>query len=227
MAKVLLVEDDTNLGKEVKDWLEEMDGLAVEHIATGEDALQVLQSFGFDLIILDWELPGISGLQVCRSFRAAGGQTPILFLTGRGGIEDKESGFMQGADDYLAKPYNVRELSMRCKALLRRAREQALFQTANKKIRLKPDENMLVIDETSVSLTKLECGVLKHLMSHPGKQFSSTDLLKSVWPSQKESSEEAVRVLIRGLRKKLSVFDQETIKGLIDSVPGGGYVFRN
>lgn len=227
LAKVLLVEDDASLGKEVKDWLEDMDGLAVEHVATGEDALQVLTSFGFDLIILDWELPGVSGLQVCRDFRNSGGQTPILFLTGRDGIDDKESGFVHGADDYLAKPYNVRELSMRCKALLRRAREQTVFETANKKILLKPDDNILLIDEKPIALTKLECAVLKHLMAHPGKQFSSADLLKSVWPSQKESSEEAVRVLIRGLRKKLSAFDQEITKGLIDTVPGGGYVYRH
>lgn len=227
LAKVLLVEDDQSLSKEVKDWLQDMDGLDVEHVATGEDALQILNTFGFDLIILDWELPGISGLQVCRDFRSAGGHTPILFLTGRAGIDDKESGFVHGADDYLAKPYNVRELSMRCKALLRRGRQQTVFENAGKKIRLKPDDNVLLIDETPVALTKMECAVLAHLMAHPGKQFSSADLLRSVWPSHKESSEEAVRVLIRALRKKLSALDQETTRNLIESVPGGGYVYRS
>jgi len=226
LPKVLLVEDDKNLGIEVKDWLEDIDGLTVEHVCNGEDALQILSAFGFDLIILDWELPGISGLQVCRDFRSAGGQTPILFLTGRTAIDDKEAGFGHGADDYLAKPYNVRELSLRCKALLRRSREQTVFENSDKKILLKPDDNLLVVNESNVSLTKLECALLRHLMTHPGKHFSSADLLKSVWPSQKESSEEAVRVLIRGLRRKLSALNEELSKNLIESVPGGGYVYH-
>ena len=121
MSKVLLVDDDIQLGMRVKEWLESVDKLTVEFVNSGEDALQMLGAFGFDLILLDWNLPGISGIKVCEEFRKTGGVTPV-FLTGRGEIEDKEAGFEHGGDDYLPKPFHVRELSARCKALLRRGR---------------------------------------------------------------------------------------------------------
>ncbi|HEY9788098.1 MAG TPA: response regulator transcription factor [Candidatus Obscuribacterales bacterium] len=223
MPKVLLVEDDCSLGAELQEWLEEMDGLTVEVVNTGEDALQLLTSFGFDLVILDWGLPGLSGMEVLRQFRKGGGETPILFLTARNSIDDKESGLDSGADDYLPKPFEIRELSARCRALLRRARQSTVLENTQRGISLVPQTHTLHWGEKQLRLTRMECAVLAHLMKNPGKQFSSSDLLREVWPSHKESSQEAVRVLIRTLRGKLESFPE--VSGLIQTIPGGGYVY--
>jgi len=226
MAKILYVEDDIALGREVKEWLEEVENLKVEFVSNGEDALQLLDGFTFDLIILDWELPGLSGLSLCQRYREAGGQTPILFLTGRSELSDKELGFGNGADDYLTKPYNVRELAMRCKALLRRARQPVSFSCRKGTVVLKPADKLLFVEKVPVSLTALECSLLTFLFSHPSQPFSSAALVKAVWPSEKGAAEESVRSLIRTLRQKLDQLNCEATKDLIETVNRGGYMYR-
>ncbi len=119
MAKLLLVEDDLELSLKLKEWLASQ-GYLLETVTTGEDALQMLNHFQFDILLLDWDLPGISGLEVCRQYRLSGGTSFILFLTGKGDISSKEQGFDLGADDYLVKPFDARELSSRIRSLLRR-----------------------------------------------------------------------------------------------------------
>jgi DNA-binding response OmpR family regulator len=226
MPKILFVEDDVALGQEVKEWLEEVEGFAIELVNSGEDALQMLNAFGFDLIVLDWSLPGLSGLSVCEQYRRGGGQTPILFLTGHDELSDKEQGFGTGADDYMTKPYDVRELALHCKALLRRAREVTHFGSQDRGLVLKPEARMLVVQDTEVHLTILECELLTFLMSRPGQRFSSADLLKAVWPSQKGTSEESVRSLIRGLRKKLDLLQNAATTDLIQTIGRSGYMYK-
>jgi serine/threonine protein kinase len=122
MAKILLIEDDPDYGDTITDALRAQ-GHAVELVENGMDGLGKLRAGSFDLIISDWGLPDISGISLCRQFREAGGATPLLMLTGRGDINDKEVGFDAGVDDYLTKPCSHRELMMRVKALLRRGAE--------------------------------------------------------------------------------------------------------
>lgn len=98
MAKILIVEDDVDLAGNVRDWLA-FDRHTVEHVASGSEGSQRLQSFEYDLVILDWELPGMSGPEILRAFRAAGGMTPVLILTGKRSLRDKEEGFESGCDD--------------------------------------------------------------------------------------------------------------------------------
>lgn len=119
MAKILVVEDNKELTEMVRTLLE-FEHHAVEVIDDGQDASYTLKINQFDLVILDWELPGKTGPEICWEFRQAGGSTPVLILTGRREIEDKESGLDAGADDYLTKPFHPRELSARVRALLRR-----------------------------------------------------------------------------------------------------------
>src|SRR5215510_14437958 len=118
MAKILLIEDDTDLTAKLSDWFKS-ENYVIDVATTGEDAMQLLASFTYDVIILDWILPGLAGLEVCQKFRADGGQTPIIFLTGKGQIASKETGLDSGADDYLVKPIGVRELSARLRSMLR------------------------------------------------------------------------------------------------------------
>src|SRR5581483_4128673 len=104
----------------VKDWLT-FEHHMVETADNGKDGLEKLQYYQYDVIVLDWELPEMTGIEICKQFRSAGGKTPVLMLTGKGTIVDKETGFDAGADDYLTKPFHMKELSVRLRALLRRA----------------------------------------------------------------------------------------------------------
>src|SRR5271154_2531963 len=110
MAKILLVEDDVELAERLSDWFS-TESYIFEAVHSGEDALQLLDSFDFDVILLDWNLAeaGLTGLDVCRHYRTKGGQAPIIFLTGKGDIPSKGEGLDSGADDYLVKPFDIRE----------------------------------------------------------------------------------------------------------------------
>ncbi len=105
MAKILLVEDDRNLAGTVQEWLE-FEHYLVEWVETGLDALDMMKSYKYDVVVLDLTLPKMDGIEVCKHYRAQGGQSPILILTGRGTVPDKEVGFDAGADDYLTKPFH-------------------------------------------------------------------------------------------------------------------------
>jgi len=226
LPKILLVDDDIVLGERVKEWLETTQSADIEFVNTGEDALQLLTSFGYDLLILDWNLPGMTGVEVCHRYRQSGGEAPVLFLTGRSDINDKEDAFNRGGDDYLSKPFELRELSARCQALLRRSRAGRSLSNTGGKLVLKPEERLLIVEDKQLALTKLECSLLTFLMSNAGKPYSAADLLKHVWPSEKASSEDSVRMLIRGLRKKLAELDPDQSKQLIQNAPGGGYIYQ-
>ncbi len=120
MAKILVVDDDEDLSIMVSDKLM-LERYDVEVVHNGKNAHEQLRTGNFDLLILDWDLPDTTGVEICKQFRAAGGIIPVLMLTGRGGVENKEEGFDAGADDYLTKPFEMKELASRVKALLRRA----------------------------------------------------------------------------------------------------------
>ena len=119
MAKILFVEDDHGLAEMVTAWLSSQHH-SIEHLADGQKGLDYLQYGKYDLAIIDWNVPGTSGLEICKQHRAKGGSTPIIMLTARGAENDKEIGLDSGADDYLTKPFSVKELSARLRALLRR-----------------------------------------------------------------------------------------------------------
>lgn len=120
MAHILVVEDDHDLADTLADWLL-YEGHQVEISCDGNDALQILGRDSFDLILLDWVLPGKSGIEICRTYRMSGGQAPVIMLTGKVSMDNKEIGFNAGADDYLIKPFNLKELSWRMRAWLRRS----------------------------------------------------------------------------------------------------------
>jgi DNA-binding response OmpR family regulator len=118
MAKILIVEDDLELAKALKNYLDEKN-FAAETASTGEDALKLLKAAKFELIVLDWNLPGMSGEAVCREYRQMGGEAPIIFLTGNEKVDFVERGLDSGADDYMTKPFEIRELYARVCTLLK------------------------------------------------------------------------------------------------------------
>jgi DNA-binding response OmpR family regulator len=219
MAKVLVVEDDEHLALNIKSVLESL-GFKVEHIANGRDALQLLKSFPFDAIVLDINLPGTSGINVCQTFRKDGGKTPILMLTGNTDIGHKTQGFGAGADDYLTKPFDQQELVLRVRALLRRGSQgnQDVLSFGN--LTLDTVTCSVVAAGTVVKLRPKEYLLLEYFMRNPGKIVSAENIKEGVWTSDEDASVEAVRVWIHRLRQKLSEYNSAIT---ILNVPGFGY----
>ena len=130
MTKILVVEDEHDLSIPIRDWLSREQYL-VELVDNGLEALERLKVYKFDAIVLDLMIPGVNGMEVCKRFREDGGVTPILMLTAKNSVEDKESGLDAGADDYLTKPFHLKELSARIRALLRRHTQATNFESVS------------------------------------------------------------------------------------------------
>ena len=218
MAKVLLIEDDAELAESLASWLK-MESHMVEIAGTGEDALQLLENFKYDVIVLDWGLPKMTGVEVLRKYRSDGGLTPIIFLSGRNDLSSKEIGLDTGADDYLTKPFDMRELGARIRSLLRRPFGLMPSKITIGKIVLEPETRKVFFGETPVRLTNKEYSVLEFLVYHPNQVFGARALMQAVWPSDSESSEDTVRACVKNLRRKIT-FDNECI---IKTVLGSGY----
>jgi two-component system, OmpR family, manganese sensing response regulator len=225
MAKIFLVEDDLEISENVRDWLQNCDNHIVELAENGRDALEHLRFYSYDLIILDWDLPALTGLDLCQEFRKRGGNTPILFLTGKREMINKEAGFDAGADDYLTKPFNVRELGLRVRALLRRP--PSVFKGTvleARHLQLDPGAALVTANGESVKLNAKEYALLEFFMRHPGQLFSAEALLDRVWKSSSESTTEAITTCIKRLRKKLDVEGEPSI---ITTLHGQGYRFED
>lgn len=221
MAKVLVVEDDRQLSNLIVDWLKG-EGHLPEVAAKGADGLEYLRSFKFDLVILDWDLPGMSGLDVCREFRHSGGKTPILMLTGKTHIDEKAVGLDSGADDYLTKPFHFKELGARLRALLRRpAAVQANILTAGC-LTLDPSTRQVQASGKELSLQPKEFALLEFLMRHPNQPFSSEAIIERVWSSDTEAAPDTVRIQIMRLRNKI---DQGGKESMIRTLHRVGYMF--
>lgn len=221
MAKILLVDDDIELAAKTRTWLEKVENYTVEHSATAEDGWHLVTQFNYDLFILDWQLPGMSGVDLCKKIRALKLFTPVLFLTGMSALDNVETGLEAGADDYLKKPFELRELSARCRALLRRTAPMVQTVVSGTETVLHVDKRLLCKGALEVKLTKLETGFIDFLMHHPDRSFSAAEILKAVYPSDKESSDEAVRAMVRALRVKLGAHPE--LRELVVTVPGAGY----
>lgn len=219
MAKILIVEDDQLTSSMIRDWLE-YEHYMVEEVHTGQEAITLLKTYPYDLVILDWELPELSGIGILKEFRAYGGKIPILLLTGKRETAQKEEGLDAGADDYLTKPFDVKELSARVRALLRRppALSPTLMSHGNITLELKTCR--VTCRGKEVKLLPTEYALLEFFMRHPNQVFSTETLLNNVWKSDSEATGLAVRTYITRLRKKLDIEGQPSI---ISTVYGLGY----
>ena len=220
MAKILLVEDNPEFCEQVSTWLKrEQHHVDIAHSA--EDAEPFIKLHQFDIFILDWDLPGKSGLDICKQLRSIGDKTPILFLTGRTNLNDKGAGFESGADDYLTKPFALPELGFRIKALLRRSPQ---YQDSNvlkhRNLELLPHKFQVFLNGEEVKLLPKEFAVLEFLLRHPGEVFSPDTLLNRIWSSDSSASPEAVSVCVRRLRKKIDI---DPAHPLIANIHGVGY----
>ncbi|HEY9784881.1 MAG TPA: response regulator transcription factor [Candidatus Obscuribacterales bacterium] len=219
MAKILLVEDDSEVADVVKDWLVD-EHHVVDVVGSGAEALNRLRFDKYDVLVLDWGLPDLSGIEICKRFRSAGGQSPVLMLTGKSEISDKETGLDAGADDYLTKPFHPRELSARIRALLRRPAELKENVLKVGDIEVDPKGFRVTKAGQEVHLLPKEFALLEFLMRHPNQVFSPEALLDRVWSAESEASPDTVRVHITKLRSKL---DSEGAPSLIRTLHRQGY----
>ncbi len=226
MAAILIVEDEVGLSDVVRAHLEKQ-GHTVHQVFDGRDAIAFAEKARPDLVILDWLLPGLDGLTVCRELRRRH-LMPILMLTARGEVEDRVAGLQVGADDYLGKPFSIVELAARVSSLLRRV---AIDQAASIDDRSKPIIfGELVLDSaghrasfggTDLDLTRREMDLLELLLRNPGRTFSRDYLLEKLWGSDFDGLDRAVDTQMVRLRKKLGEFGDS-----IEAVWGVGYRFR-
>ncbi len=225
MAKILLVEDDTSLATLIEEWLTgEHHSLEIMYDGTsGWDRLLLCE---YDLIILDWNLPYISGVDLCKRYRANQGLAPIIMLTGRSAISEKEEGLDSGADDYLTKPFNMKELSARVRALLRRPRALVSNLLTVGDITLDPAKYRVTKSGKDVHLVPKDFALLEFFMRHPEDVFSTESLLQRVWSSESESTGEALRSSVKRLRQKLDGENVDLEKSFIENIPRIGYRLR-
>lgn len=215
MAHILIADDDAILAMNIEAWLTREQHI-VDCASDGAQTWELLLRSSFDLLILDWNMPKLTGLEIVERFRNAGGMTPILILTGKNSIAEKEQGLEAGADDYLTKPFDFKELSARVRALLRRPPVITGQTLQAKDITI--DLNTFKVTKSGhpVVLQPLEFAVLEYLVRHPNQVFSPDALLNKLWDS--EVSTDALYTCIRRLRKKI---DPDAT--LIKNVPCVGY----
>jgi two-component system, OmpR family, phosphate regulon response regulator PhoB len=220
--KILLVEDDVSLTELVRYNLER-DGFEVRNTTDGEEALVMAQEARPDLVILDWMIPNLSGIEVCRRLRRQPetANLPILMLTARAEEADRIRGLETGADDYITKPFSPRELSARIRAVLRRLRPAlsgAALTYAG--INMDTTAHKVVRDGSAIALGPTEFRLLRHFMEHPGRVFSREQLLDSVWGHDVYVELRTVDVHIRRLRKALNI---NNMPDVIRTVRSAGY----
>ncbi|MEB3296133.1 MAG: response regulator transcription factor [Cyanobacteriota bacterium] len=225
---LLVVEDDETIRETIRDALE-LEGFAVTACSNGRDALQIIQRApegeGFALVVLDLMLPGLGGLDVCRQLRQAQNQTPILVVSARDSETDRVLGLEVGADDYLVKPFGMRELVARCRALLRRSGNlnsaAKVLQHAN--LSLYPEECRVSRDGIDINLSPKEYRLLELFMHYPRRVWSRDKLLEHVWGHDYIGDSKTVDVHIRWLREKLE--ENPSAPQHLITVRGFGYRF--
>jgi len=201
-VRILTVEDDERIRTAVSLALEE-EGWEVEETANGEDALVAFAQNPSDVVLIDIMLPGIDGFEVCRRIRRLG-DVPIVMVTARSDSHDVVAGLEAGADDYLRKPFDPKELSARVRALLRRSRPYGSpAQMIVDQLEVIPDEGVVRLAGDEVHLTRTEFRLLVELASSPGKVMSRPDLLERVWARDYFDDERLVDVHVRRLRTKI------------------------
>lgn len=216
MARLLLVEDDVDLAETLQDALR-IDGFHVDAVGDGREVQPMIDSTRYDVVVLDRDLPGLSGDAVCRALVARRVPSRILMLTAAGALDDRVAGLDLGADDYLAKPFAYPELVARLRSLARRSDTAAGLVVEHGRARLHTAQRSLQIDGLPVPLTPKEFDVLETLLRADGACLSTERLLAAAWDEPFERTHGAVRVVIHALRKKVAPVIT------INHLPGRGY----
>jgi len=218
--RLLIAEDDAKLAGALARGLR-ADGYAVDVAATGDEALFNARVYEYDAVILDVMLPGVDGIEVCRTLRSDGRWAPVLMLTARDGVDDRIRGLDSGADDYLVKPFDYGELLARVRALLRRGRPERPAVLRAGDVVVDPAARTVTRGEHPVGLTAREFALLEYLVQNAGRVVPRAELLDHVWDANYEGSGNVVDVYIGYLRHKL---EHPFATPVIRTVRGAGFV---
>ncbi len=222
--RILIIEDESDI-RELLTYNLDLEGFDVVGVANGEDALKALQTGSIQLVVLDLMLPDISGLEICRYIRrdSALSRLPVIMLTAKGEEVDRIVGFELGADDYVTKPFNIREMILRVKAVLARSKMTPVAGKALKRgaLTIDPEQYEATVDGRQLSLTATEFRLLHHLAAHPGHARNRDELLDIIWGEDKFVTPRTVDTYIRRLREKLGPAGD-----MIQTLRGVGYRFQ-
>ncbi|MGP1385772.1 MAG: two-component system response regulator RppA [Thainema sp.] len=223
--RILLVDDEVELTDPLSRLLRQ-EGYQVDVSHDGDRGSELAQDQEYDLLILDWMLPGQSGLEICQGLRSQGNITPVLFLTAKDTLDDRVLGLDAGADDYLVKPFELRELLARVRALLRRP---PTLEAARPSARLKLDDLELDLAnqvayrcDRTIELSEKEAQLLEYFMRHPNQLLTHQQIQEHLWGQQAQPSSNVLAAQIRLLRRKV---EQKQEAALIHTVYGKGYRF--
>lgn len=217
--RILLVEDDQKAARLLARGFRE-EGFVVDVVASAEEADELSFLTAYELIILDWMLPGKDGLSLCRTLRERGMQAPVLMLTARDALGDRVEGLNTGADDYLTKPFAFEELLARVRALLRRSELTRPTVLSIADLTLDPITHRVTRASRTLDLTRTEYSILALLMRRPGDVISRTRLAEQVWQADVETLDNLIDVHVSNLRRKI---DPPGSEPLIHTVRGRGY----
>ncbi|WP_263378916.1 response regulator transcription factor [Granulicella paludicola] len=225
-ARILIVDDENAIRRVLKATLPPAEFEIVESVR-GDEAISLVKLSTFDAIVLDMNMPGLSGLSVCRAIRKINVNVPILILTVRDAEDDKVEALDAGADDYMTKPFAVRELTARINALLRRSRRPEVPDTVVKihDVILCGEQRTFIKRGVPIHLTRTQFDIVELLMRTPGQTVSHRTLLTSVWGAEYRNHLEYLRTYVRQLRKVIE--DDPAHPQYLLTVPYGGYRFRD
>ncbi|HEY9909446.1 MAG TPA: response regulator transcription factor [Thermosynechococcaceae cyanobacterium] len=221
-AHILLIEDEIKLARFIELELNS-EGYRITVAHDGMAGLTLARESTPDLVILDWMLPGLTGVEVCRRLRTTGNKVPVIMLTARDEVQDRVAGLNAGADDYVLKPFSIEELLARVRAHLRRQQEddQDVLQFADLSLNRRTRE--VFRGQRAIELTVKEFDLLEYLLSHPRQVYARDQILEHVWGYDFIGDSNIIEVYIRYLRLKL---EENNEKRLIQTVRGVGYVLR-
>lgn len=221
MMNILVVEDEPGIHKFLKQGLEE-EGYVVDVADDGSQGLAFANSKSYHIMLLDWMLPGMSGLEICKQLRANHIHTPIIFLTAKDTIQETIEGLQAGANDYIKKPFSFEELLERIRVQLRNVKgstESIILEN----IKIDLNAHQVFKDDIEIHLTQKEFELLAFLMSNKGKVCTRKEIIEQVWDIHFDYDTGVIDVFVNGIRKKLDL-DKET--GFLQTIRGIGYLVK-
>ncbi len=217
--RILLIEDDSLIGDGIKNGLEKL-GFTVDWFSDGNDGHEALLQTGYDAVVLDLGLPGRDGLSILKDWRAQGYTAPVLILTARGDVDERIAGLNNGADDYLGKPFSLKEVQARLNALIRRSSGVSAPEIKYREITFNPQTRKTFFNEREITLTPKETALLELLLFNRNKVLSKEAIENKIYSWNDDVSSNAVEVHIHHLRKKLG-------KDIVKTINKIGYIMED
>ncbi|MCA6423815.1 MAG: response regulator transcription factor [Flavobacterium sp.] len=218
MKHILLVEDEEGIVQFLKQGLEE-EGYIVSAANDGKEGLKLFKNDKFDLLLLDWMLPKMTGLELCKTIRQENNKVPIIFLTAKDTVQETVEGLKSGANDYIKKPFSFDELVERIKVQLRDKKEEEILTLGTIEINIQ--KHQVIVNKIEVSLTQKEFDLLHYLVKNKGVVCSRTQIIQDVWNIHFDYDTGVIDVFMNALRKKLNLkVDEDYIK----TIRGVGYI---